>query len=155
MRPASSPSKRRRPVEPVPAAGRAALAALLPLGLQYGRFATIGLGATLLHVLVYAGTIELIGLAPPLANALGFAAGVNVSLLGHRSWTFRDARPCPARRTLARFWAVALFGLALNTAFVQLVTGTLALPYGWAIPLIAGVTPVVTFALSKIWAFRG
>ena len=33
-------------------------------------------------------------------------------------------------------------------------TGTLGLPYGWAIPLIAGVTPVLTFALSNWWAFR-
>ena len=38
--------------------------------------------------------------------------------------------------------------------FVHLVTGVLGLAYGWAIPLIAGATPVVTFILSKLWAFR-
>ena len=59
-----------------------------------------------------------------------------------------------ARRSLLRFWLVALVGFALNTGFVQLVTGTLGLRYRWSIPLIAGVTPVLTFTLSKLWAFR-
>ena len=57
-------------------------------------------------------------------------------------------------RSLARFWAVALIGFALNSMFVHLVTGVFGLAYGWAIPLIAGVTPMVTFILSKFWAFR-
>ena len=61
----------------------------------------------------------------------------------------------PARgASLARFWVVALIGFALNSMFVHLVTGVFGLAYGWAIPLIAGVTPVVTFILSKLWAFR-
>lgn len=127
---------------------------LFRIGLQYGRFAIVGLGATAVHVAVYAGTIELLGLAPLIANALGFAAGVNVSFIGHRRWTFAGGTPADARRSLGRFWLVALVGFALNTGFVQLVTGTLGLHYGWSIPLIAGVTPVVTFTLSKLWAFR-
>jgi putative flippase GtrA len=127
----------------------------VPLLLQYGRFGIVGLGATLIHVLAYAGLIELLAAPPLVANALGFAAGVNLSFAGHRGWTFRDQHArADARRSLPRFWAVALLGFALNTTFVWLVTGPLALAYGWAIPLIAGVTPVVTFALSKLWAFR-
>ncbi len=128
---------------------------LLPLFLQYGRFALVGLGATLVHVLGYVAGIELAGLTPLAANALGFALGVNISFLGHRSWTFRGAQTVGAGGTLMRFWAVALAGLALNTLFVYLVTGPLGLAYAWAIPLIAGVTPIVTFLLSKLWAFRG
>jgi hypothetical protein len=50
---------------------------------------------------------------------------------------------------------VALFGFALNSLVVQLVTGTAGLSYYWSIPLIAGITPLATFALSKFWAFRG
>ena len=50
---------------------------------------------------------------------------------------------------------LVLLGFALNSLFVQLVTGTLGLHYGWSIPLIAGVTPVFTFNLSRAWAFRG
>lgn len=124
------------------------------LGLQYGRFVAVGLGATIVHVLVYATTIELLDLPPLLANTLGFAAGVNLSFVGHRRWTFRREAPAAGRCSLLRFWTVALLGLALNTAFVQLVTGTLMLRYVWSIPLIAGVTPLLTFTLSRSWAFR-
>jgi putative flippase GtrA len=125
------------------------------LGLQYGRFAVVGLVATLVHVFVYAASIEWLGQTPLAGNALGFAAGVNVSFLGHRRWTFADARTIQAGRSLARFWIVALAGFVLNSLFVHLVTGTAGLGYGWAIPLIAGVTPVLTFVLAKRWAFRG
>ncbi len=124
------------------------------LGLQYGRFVAVGLGATIVHVLVYASTIELLDLPPLLANTLGFAAGVNLSFVGHRRWTFRREAPAAGQGSLLRFWTVALLGLAVNTAFVQLVTGTLMLRYVWSIPLIAGVTPLLTFTLSRSWAFR-
>ena len=128
--------------------------ARLALVLQYGRFVLVGCGATLVHVLVYAASIEFWRLQPLLANALGFAAGVNVSFVGHRRWTFRGTA-AEARRSFVRFWVVALLGFALNSLFVQLVTGTLGLHYGWSIPLIAGGTPVFTFNLSRAWAFRG
>lgn len=134
------------------ALGTPGLPALL---LQYGRFAVVGLGSTLLHVLVYAGLIEYLAAAPLLANTVGFAVAVNLSFVGHRHWTFRSESPLDAKRSLIRFWLVALIGFLLNTLFVWLVTGVLGLAYGWAIPLIAGVTPLATFALSKLWAFRG
>lgn len=129
-------------------------AELLALGLQYGRFALVGLGATLVHLLAYFAAVELWGQPPLAANAIGFVLGVNVSFLGHRSWTFRGADADGAGRSLIRFWAVALIGLTLNTLFVHLITDPMALAYYWATPMIAGVTPVVTFMLSKQWAFR-
>ena len=134
--------------------GGARFGEVLALGLQYGRFALVGLGATLVHVLTYAGSIELWGVAPLSANAIGFALSVNVSYLGHRSWTFRGVPAGAVGASLARFWVVALIGFALNSMLVHLVTGVFGLAYGWAIPLIAGATPLVTFILSKFWAFR-
>ncbi len=143
------------PIAPAGLLGTVRAAGALATLLQYGRFGIVGLGATLVHVLVYAGLIELLGMQPLLANTLGFAAGVNVSFVGHRHWTFGGAGAGGARRALPRFWVVALFGFALNSLVVQLVTGTAGLSYYWSIPLIAGITPLATFALSKFWAFRG
>ena len=121
----------------------------LAVGLQYGRFLVVGAVATLVHVLLYVAAVATLGWSPLAANALGFAAGVQVSYFGHGRWTFREAVGSPLR-----FWAVAGLGFVLNSLFVQLVTVGLGLSYVWAIPLIAGVTPVLTFALSKLWAFR-
>lgn len=123
--------------------------AWMALALQYGRFLVVGMAATAVHVSLYVGCVALLDMAPLLANAIGFALGVQVSYFGHGRWTFRDAEG-----SRLRFWIVSGVGFALNTLFVQLVTGTLGLAYGWAIPLIAGVTPVLTFTLSKLWAFR-
>lgn len=123
--------------------------AWIALALQYGRFLVVGMAATAVHVSLYVGCVALLGMVPLLANTIGFALGVQVSYFGHGRWTFRDAEG-----SRLRFWVVSGVGFALNTLFVQLVTGTLGLAYGWAIPLIAGVTPVLTFTLSKLWAFR-
>jgi putative flippase GtrA len=109
----------------------------------------VGAIATLVHVLLYVAAVAALGWSPLTANAVGFAVGVQVSFFGHGRWTFRDAAGSPLR-----FWVVAGLGFVINSLFVQLVTVELGLGYGWAIPLIAGVTPVLTFVLSKLWAFR-
>ena len=152
---ATAPASGSRPVfgEP-PVRGEPRLHPLLAAGplalaLQYGRFLVVGAGATAIHVLLYVAAAAMLGWPPLAANALGFAAGVQVSFFGHGRWTFRASTG-----RVVRFWLVAGLGLALNSAFVQLVTADLGLGYGWAIPFIAGVTPVVTFTLSKLWAFR-
>ncbi len=139
--------------EPARTAARAAR--LWLLGLQYGRFVLVGLAATLVHVLAYVASIELWGQSPLAANAIGFALGVNLSFVGHRRWTFAGTPTARVWRSRARFCVVALTGFGLNSLFVELVTGMAGLGYGWSIPLIGGVTPVVTFALSKRWAFGG
>ncbi|MGE3294379.1 MAG: GtrA family protein [Geminicoccaceae bacterium] len=121
----------------------------LAVGLQYGRFLIVGAIATLVHVLLYVAAVAELGWSPLAANALGFAVGVQVSFFGHGRWTFRGATGSPSR-----FLVVAALGFAINSLCVQLVTTGLGLSYGWAIPFIAGVTPVLSFSLNKLWAFR-
>ena len=140
------------PSEGLPLGGR--LGGLTALALQYGRYALVGLAATVAHVATYVAGIELWALSPLMANAFGFALGVHVSFLGHRRWTFGSVALNRPGRSLVRFALIAMAGLALNSLFVQLVTGPLRLHHGWAIPLIVGVTPLAAFALSRAWAFR-
>lgn len=129
-------------------------AAVWQLTLQFGRFVLVGVAATLVHVLAYTAAVAWLAQSPQVANVIGFALGVNVSFLGHRHWTFAGGPQAAPAAGLARFWAVALLGFALNALFVQLVTVQLGLAYYWAIPLFVGVTPLVTFSLSRGWAFR-
>ena len=69
-----------------------------------------------------------------------------------RSWSLdlprgsRQPFPVLGRGTL---------GFALNSLFVRLITVELGLAYGWAIPLIGGVTPLLTFTLrAGLGGFR-
>ena len=127
--------------------------------LQYSRFATVGVAATLIHVTTFAILIELAGVLPLVANVVGFGVAVFVSFIGHFLWTFAPqigetvVYRSRTRTTLIRFVFVALLGLALNSLAVYLMVDILGLPYGMAIILMVGPVPGVVFALNKLWAF--
>jgi putative flippase GtrA len=139
--------------EGLPVGGRPG--ALTALARRYGRFAPVGIAATLVHVSAHVAGVEFGALSPLAANALGLMLGVNLSFPGHRRWTFRGSAPGRAGRSLARFWLIAAGGLALNSPFVELAASPLGLSYGRAILPIVGITPLAAFALSRSWAFRG
>ena len=130
------------------------LAALLPLGAAIWALRHRRPRRHRAARLVYAGTIELLALPPLLANALGFAAGVNLSFVGHRRWTFGGGPPVAARRSLARFWSVALVGFGLNSLFVQLVTGTLGPALWLGHPADRRRDAGADLHAQQMWAFR-
>jgi putative flippase GtrA len=132
---------------------RQPIARLWRLGLQYGRFGAVGAAATATHVTLFAGLIELVGLAPLVANLGAFGVAVLVSFVGHRHWTFRPAAERAASRSLCRFVVVALIGLALNSLTVYLTVDLLGLSYRYALVLMVSVVPLAVFTLSKLWAF--
>jgi len=135
----------------------ATLAARLPWAAQFIRFGSVGGLATLIHVAAYVGFVESFGITPIAANVSAFAIAVIMSFVGHASWTFRQEYRQSGRAThvlFARFVISAVLGLLLNTLFVFVVVTWLGLAYGWAIPCFIFVTPVVLFALNKLWVFQ-
>lgn len=123
------------------------------------RFGLVGGVATLVHVAMFSGLIELSGMAPLLANLAAFCTAVGVSFLGHYHWTFADKamfhRKVPrVGRAMRRFLIVSLIGLALNSLVVYVVTDLLALSYWYAVVLMVTAVPGVVFLLSRFWAFR-
>lgn len=91
------------------------------------------------------------GFAPLLANVIGFGTAFNVSYFGHRNWTF--ASDAAHSTTFWRFFLVALSSFALNEAmyFVLLRWG---MDYQIALAIVLVTVAVLTFVLSKTWAFR-
>ena len=112
-----------------------------------GGFVT-GLGACVYLVAAYAGV------APLLANLLNYLVAMGAGYVLHSRVSFRGhgSRDKPAART-ARFVTVSLISLALNSLFVWVLTGPLALPL-WSpvIPMLF-VVPLVTFTLQRSWVF--
>jgi putative flippase GtrA len=127
------------------------------LTLQYSRFAIVGIAATLIHAMAFTTFIELVNLAPLIANFAAFGIAFLISFLGHFRWTFRSQTAYwgwrQQRTALMRFAAVALTGFTLNSLTVVLVVNLLMLPYQYALILMVGVVPLVVFGLSKFWAF--
>jgi putative flippase GtrA len=114
-------------------------------------FGAVGAGAFLVHFAVVAALVPA-GLAPLVANVLGFLAAFAVSFVGHGRWSFpADGRP--VRPALARFAVVAVAGFALNeTAYAVLLRAT-ELDYRVALFLVLAGVAGVTWLAGRYWAF--
>ena len=133
---------------PTPPTDRAALAA------QLVRYGVTGGFVTLLAVAVYWILATPLGVAPLLANLAGYFSAVAAGYVIHSRWSFRGhGRRDNLARTGGRFILVSLVSLALNSLFVWALTGPLGGPTWWPIVPMVLVTPLVTFALNRLWVF--
>lgn len=125
------------------------------LAAQLVRFGLVGGTATVAHALVYAGLTTWALATPQTANLAGFLLAFSVSLFGHYGYTFRDTR---GDRSLAgsgwRLFLAALLGYGLNAGFVHLVTAIADADPRFALIFIVGVTPLLTYLVSRFWVFR-
>jgi putative flippase GtrA len=124
---------------------------------QYFKFGTVGLWATLVHVLMFVTMIEILALRPLLSNLLAFSVAVSVSFAGHFHWTFRpdsvEHRGRPKSAPLMKFFLAAFLGLVLNSMAIYFLIDMFSLPYVYALVVMIFVVPIIVFLISKHWAF--
>ena len=121
---------------------------------QIMRFGIVGGAATLTHAGVYYYLVAGKLLTPLLANFAAYAVAFSVSFIGHRHWTFGDARKDRRNNyAIFRFLSVSLSGLAINSAAVLLLVNFLRLPEWTPLIVIVGMTPIFTFLLNRFWVF--
>lgn len=125
------------------------------------RFAAVGLLGTLLDMALF-GLLHLaLGLAALPANTLSYSAGIVNNFLLHRRWTYAPSARRPALGQFARFTAVSLSALALNTLVVTLLSPALAqsLPLPTAAlaakVFATGLGIAWNFLANHLWTFRG
>ena len=110
-----------------------------PLGFvtQAARYAVVGVCNTVLGLGLILLAHNLLGLGITLSNVIGYGAGLCISFLLNRAWTFQGTR----RRTLASatgFALVTAFAFGVNLALVHGLTGAgLSLEPAQAIAMIA------------------
>jgi putative flippase GtrA len=139
---------------PADKASGAGFRAKLSERLRLMRFGIIGLTAAAIHYWAVVALVELAGVAPLHANVGGFAIAFWCSYFGHRHWTFADRHGIQAVRSFFRFLATALLGFALNQYLFYLLLTYLRLPYFVALAMVVFIVAVMTYLLSRIWAFR-
>jgi putative flippase GtrA len=126
--------------------------AALPIVGQWLRFATVGVANTVLSTAVFAALFHL-GVHYLLGSALAFALGALNSYVLNRRWTFRSrGRRAPE---LARFLCVQAVGLVVNLALLAGLVEVAGIQHVFAQVLAFPVASIVTFALSRQWAFKG
>jgi putative flippase GtrA len=93
-------------------------------------------------------------LAPALAaNVAGFVIAFGVSFAGHHSLTFAGG-PASARQSLPRFALVAVLGFVSNELLYAVLL-SLGIEYRLALLSVLVAVAVMTWLLSRHWAFAG
>lgn len=122
----------------------------LPQGLQ---FALVGGAAAATHLLAVALWVHWAGMAPLVANGLGFLVAFVVSYNGHAWLTFS----CSGARgwsVTGRYFAVASLSFAVNELLYAAALHWLGWNYLVSLLLVLLLVAVGTFVLSKTWAFK-
>ena len=115
-------------------------------------FGLVGALATLAHMVV-GGVLIHAGVAAVVANPVAFIAAFFLSFSGHYAFSFSD-QGSTLWKSLRRFVLVACAGFLTNQALLCTILIFLFLPEIHALLISTGVVAVVTFSLSKAWAFR-
>lgn len=93
-----------------------------------------------------------VSIFPSVAMIIGTAGGSIVSYFGHTRFTFQKEHKF-SRSEFIKFIVTSIIGVCINIGGVRLITKVLLLHSDYAvIPTI--FTPLVTFLISKFWAFK-
>jgi putative flippase GtrA len=117
------------------------------------RFGIVGIAASLTHFISVYLIVSGLGIRPIIANIFAFMIAFGVSYTGHSLWTFRHKKH-EHNKTIARFLGVALFSFALNEGGYYLLLEFSQLDYLISLLIVLIIVPIVTFILSKYWAFN-
>ena len=124
----------------------------VPLSCGMLRYAIVGVLGTAIHFGVLAALVEFGGVEPVLASAAGFIVTLIVSYVLNHRWTF--ASPARHRTAFARYTAVSVLGLGLNSLIMYLAVHVFGLWYILAQALVVMVVPAVNYLLNRSWTFK-
>jgi putative flippase GtrA len=120
--------------------------------LTIGRFAIIGVLATIVHIAIVWVLIAHAGLFPIVANLLAFLVAFILSFSGHYYWTFYSRSD--RMQALRRFFVISGSAFVLNNIVltgllsIEIITTVMAAIYA------AFLIPAFTFILSRLWVFN-
>ncbi len=119
---------------------------------QLVRFGMVGVLATCVHMVI--GYLLIHSNWHPLsANMIAFATAFMVSFIGHLAFSFAD-QDTSVSSAFWKFMIVALIGFAFNEALLVVLLSLGVLSGILALCASTSSAAVVTFILSKTWAFR-
>lgn len=116
-------------------------------------FVLVGCMAATTHWLVAVGCVECFHIKPLVANLVGWLTAVMVSFTGHYRLTFRHqvGELWPAAW---RFFIVSALGFAVNESAYAFLLMNTKLDYEVLLFCVLVAVAVLTFVLSRSWAFR-
>lgn len=120
---------------------------------QFLGFAGIGAIGTAGHYLALIGLVQLLGMSPVSASAVGFMIGALINYLLNYKFLFRSRKR--HSESMSKFFAVALAGLVLNALVVSYGINAMYLHYVVAQFFATAIVLVWNFSINRIWTFSG
>jgi putative flippase GtrA len=114
---------------------------------QIAKFATIGVGATFIHVAAALLFNSFAKFSALQSNFLAFLVASAFTYCGNYFWTF--AKTGAVSSTLIRFIFLSLSCFAVNQTIVYIVTSLMQLPLWIAMIPVVAVIPAFSFWVSK------
>ncbi|MBI2769835.1 MAG: GtrA family protein [Burkholderiales bacterium] len=121
-------------------------------GRRVAWFIAVGTGAAAVHFCTAVAAVRVLGLAPPLANVVGWFVAFSFSFLGHWRTTFAGAG-APLGRSALRFLVVSALAFSANQAAYLLLLRFSPLRYDVALALVLAGVAAMTYLFSRRWAF--
>jgi putative flippase GtrA len=120
---------------------------------QLMRFSVVGGSSSVVHFTCVLLLVHFVQYHPLHANIIAFLVGFLVSFFGHRYWTFKGTTRS-FLQSLPRFLLIASISFALNETFYWYLLTYVHMYYLEALVIVLAAVSVVTFTLSKLWAFH-
>ncbi|MRI33772.1 GtrA family protein [Endozoicomonas sp. OPT23] len=122
--------------------------------MQLIKFVVVGGSAAAVHLACLWALVQLAGFSEISSNALAFVVAFIVSYTGQSLWTFNHKQH-DLKSSGLRFLIVQLFcSFVLNQGLYTLLISYTSLHYLLASFIVLASVPIVTFTLSKYWAFK-
>lgn len=121
---------------------------------RVGWFIAVGCSAAAVH---WGVVVLLVGQArwqPLLANVAGWLVAVGVSFGGHHRLSFRG-HGAVLHHAAMRFFGVSALGFAINEGAYALLLQATGLRYDLVLAVVLVLVAVLTYLLSRHWAFPG
>lgn len=122
------------------------------LARQFACFAGVGAIGTGVHYVTLIALVQAGGARPLTASGAGFVLGAFTNYLLNYQLTFRSRKP--HREAIAKFFAIALIGLGLNSMIFALAMESLGLHYLFAQVIATGLVLVWNFTANRHWTFK-
>ena len=114
-------------------------------------YGIVGLTALFTQDLIYLALHKYYGVFPSVAMIVGNIGGMLVAYVGHIKFTFQKHRF--SKTEFSKFVVTSMIGLCFNVLGVRILTKVFLLSPGYGL-LPTFIAPIITFLISKFWAFR-
>ncbi len=115
-------------------------------------FIAVGCVAAAVHLGVVMLLVSKAAWPPLWANPVGWLLAFAFSFAGHHTLSFAH-QGAPLGRSLGRFFALSAAGFAINEGAYALLLRQGSLSYPWALALVLVAVAVLTYLVSRYWAF--